>query len=77
MRETVTPSPSRRISSLRRLFSPPRLAYAMSAVTDTPRLAAAFSAASMSARSNRKMTMSTLLRACLMAATSGAIPSSG
>ena len=49
----------------------------MRAVTLTPLAAAAFSAISMSLRSKRKMAISTLFFALLMAASSGATPSAG
>ena len=49
----------------------------MSAVTRTPLAAAAVSAVSMSLRSKRKMAISTLFLARLIAASSGATPSAG
>ena len=75
VRATMIPAARNRSSSWRRRFSPPRLAKAMSAVTRTPRAAAAISAASMSLRSRRKMAISTLFFARLIAASSGATPS--
>src|SRR5687768_2664700 len=73
----MTPAASIFSSSLRRLFSPPRLVWAISARTTTPRATAASSAFSSSGRSNRKIRMSILVVAWRTACTSGVRPSSG
>ena len=71
VRDTVTPASSSDISSLRRLLVPPRLVCAVSARTRTPRETAAASAWAISKRSSRKIRMSMLFFACLMAVTIG------
>src|ERR1700726_671206 len=71
------PSFKKRISSWRRFFSPPRFTSAMSAVPFTPLATAAFNEDSRSLRSKRKMAISMLFLAFLIAERSESGPSSG
>ena len=73
-RDTVTPAASMRSSSLRRLFSPPLLVWAIRARTATPRVTAVSRAMATSLTSRRKMTISMLRRARVMAARTGSTP---
>ena len=73
----MIPAARKRISSLRKFFSPPRLVKAIRAWTKTPRFTASARARSISIRSKRKITISTLLLAFSIALTKGATPSPG